>query len=525
MGYIVNVGTFHGICKRILLDNEVLSYDQKQIQEYQYKQAFSKIIDNPNLDDIMSYINYQKCYLKGENDTFVYKESGYTEEQLRVFYKKYEQIKKSLKLYDFNDLLIKTYELQKQLKLTYEYVLVDEYQDSNLIQNKLLEQWCQSGNLFTVFDVKQSLYEWNGAVPSYCMEFEKHWKGAKVINLNTNYRSAKNIVEKANDFIKPYYQHYEHHKDSVAHKTNDGEITLDTFVDREEEGVCVANKIEQLIANGTEPRDIAVLYRNNKHAEYVESQLKRKGIEYEISNGASFFDRKEIAAVINILRLLVNPHDDMALDKLYEIRIYPLMYFSKVIYKNIKSHAGTHNLSYFESFCGFHKYDKYQKRNQAEFEKSIQQLRLQKDKGVSLKQLLNNIIKAFRLEKYIYDSSSNTEEAEDRLGSFNVLRGLAKSDDIDKLLSFASQGLDFKKKKKNAVKLMTLHGSKGLEFLNVFLIGVEDRAFPSEKATLLEEARLFYVGISRSIENLYLSQIGKENQFIKEYFGESLVEQ
>ena len=518
MGYTVNVGTFHSICKSLLITNNAMAYDQKQIQEWQIKQAFSKMMDNPNLDDIMSYINYQKCYMKDVNDTYVYKESIYTEDQLKVFYKRYEELKKSLNVFDFNDLLSRTYELQSKLHNTYEYVLVDEFQDSNLIQNNLLKQWCQSGNLFTVFDVKQSLYEWNGAVPTYCMDFEKHWEGAKVINLNVNYRSAKNIVEYANNFIRPYYAHYEHHEDSIPHKQNDGIIKLETFDNDEEEGIFVANDIERLINSGVEPKDIAVLYRNNKHANFVESQLKRKGIEYEISKGGSFFERSEVAAVINILRLMDNPHDDMAVEGLYSVRVFPLMFIKKDTYKNIISFAGSHNYSYFEAISNFNKYDKNQRRNAIEFEQAIQKLRLQKDKGVPLKTLINNIVKTFRLEKHVYDKVNGKEELEDRLGSFNILKGLAKSDDIDKLLSFASQGDIKKKKKKNAVKLMTIHGSKGLEFQNVYLIGVEDEQFPSKKSGLLEESRLFYVAVTRSIENLYISQIGDNNKFIKEYF-------
>jgi len=264
------------------------------------------------------------------------------------------------------------------------------------------------------------------------------------------------------------------------------------------------------------------LYRNNKHANFVESQLKRKGIEYEISRGGSFFERSEVAAVISILKLLYNPHEDMAVEELYNVRVFPLMFIKKETYKNIISYAGLHNYSYFEAICNYNKYDKNQRRNAIEFEQAIQKLRLQKDKGVSLKSLINNIVKTFRLEKHVYDKVNGKEELEDRLGSFNILKGLAKSDDIEKLLSFASQGDIKKKKKKNAVKLMTIHGSKGLEFQNVYLIGVEDEQFPSKKSSLLEESRLFYVAVTRSIENLYISQIGEDNQFIKEYFNLSV---
>lgn len=519
MGYTVNVGTFHGICKSILATNNHTVANQKIIGEYNYKKEFSELVNKPNIDDIMGYINYQQCYLKGFTDTFVYKDSTYTEEQLKVFYKVYDEIKKTKKLRDHSDLLTETTKLQENIENTYEYVLVDEYQDSNFAQNKLLKQWCKSGNLFTVFDVKQSLYEWNGATPSYCIEFEKHWKGAKVINLNINYRSAKNIVEKANDFIRPYYKHYEHHKDSIPHKQHNGQITLESYFDREEEGICVANEIERLIKSGIEPKEIAVLYRNNQHANHVESQLKRKEIDYEISKGGSFFERSEVAAVINILNLLVNPHNDMAMEEIYNIRIHPLMYINKVTFSKVTTFAGTRNLSLFESLVDYNQYDINQRRNAREFETNINKLRLQKDKGVSLKTLINNIIKTFRLEQHVY-SNIKKEDIEDRLGSFNILKGLAKSDDIDKLLSFASNGDIKKKKKKNAVKLMTIHGSKGLEFHTVFLIGVEDKAFPSEKASLLEEARLFFVGVTRSIENLHVSEIGKGNQFIKEYFSE-----
>ncbi|MGG3987481.1 3'-5' exonuclease [Bacillus smithii] len=517
----VNVGTFHSICGRILTNEGYNLSGNNLIKEWQIKKCFNPINDKADIQDIISFISYQKNYLRSYDDEFVPKESMYDESDLRQFFRAYETYKQQNGLFDFDDYLIECYKVLQNnpKKYTYDFVLVDEHQDSNLVQNLLLKEWCASGNIFAVFDFKQALYRFRGANPEYCMNFDKEWDNATIIHLDTNYRSAANIVHKANHFIKKYYGDYIHYSDSIPHKEHNGQITLDSYISREHEALYVADKIANLIDNGEKLGEIAVLYRNNSHAGNIENELKRRNIDYEISNDSSFFKRKEIEGILAYLRLLVNPHDDQAFETIFKFRNYPLTYFSGQLFDEIKVFAGKNNLSYYESFIMFNYPKAWQEKNMEQFKDNITRLNLQKDKGIDVKTLIDNVIKAFKIEDYIYDKYMNYEEREDRLKSLEILKSFVRGTNLEKFLSYVMYTGGKKKSKKNSVKLMTIHASKGLEFKHVFLIGVEDGSFPHENSELLDEARLFYVGVTRAKENLYISEIGKGNQFINEYFG------
>jgi DNA helicase-2/ATP-dependent DNA helicase PcrA len=260
MGYNnVNVGTFHGTCGKILTQE---GYSINLIKEWEIEKCFKKINDKVDVEEVKSFIGYQKSYLKSYKDEFIYKSSDYTEDELRKYFKTYELMKSQSGTWDFDDYLIKCYELLKcnKGKYTYDFILVDEHQDSNLVQNLLIKELCPSGNVFCVFDYRQAIYSFRGGNTEYCMNFDKEYKNAKVINLDVNYRSKKNIVDKANGFIKRYYGDYEHYSDSIANDHSHGKINVNTYYKRDEEGKDVVDKIESMIKNGEKPDEIAVLY-------------------------------------------------------------------------------------------------------------------------------------------------------------------------------------------------------------------------------------------------------------------------
>jgi DNA helicase-2/ATP-dependent DNA helicase PcrA len=522
MGYLnVNIGTFHSICRKILLQEGIEV--NNMIKEWEVENCLKKVNPKADIDDIVSFISYQKNYLRTYTDEFVSKDSNYVDDELRIYFKAYETFKKNKGLYDFDDYLIKCYDILKVNpgKYTYEFTLVDEHQDSNLVQNMLLKELCPSGNMFCVFDYRQAIYSFRGGNTEYCMNFEKEWSNASVIHLDINYRSKNNIVHKANQFIKKYYGEYEHYSDSVANEESDGNIQVDTYYDRESEGKEVVDKIEEYIKQGDKLGKISVLYRLNSHASYVENELKRRGIEYEIADKSSFFKRKEIEGIMSYLRLIHNPHDDSAMENIFKLRNYPFTFFSGKVLDDIRKYSGLHNLSLFESTVDMRYPNVWQQKNADEFERHITKLRLQEDKGIHLIQLIDNIARSFQMEKFIKDKYTNKEEIEDRLNSIEVLKTFVKGNSLESFISYVySTGSTSRKKfKKDSVKLMSIHASKGLEFKNVFLIGVEDGKFPHERSDLLDEARLFYVGVTRSEENLHISQIYDDNQFVNEYRG------
>jgi DNA helicase-2/ATP-dependent DNA helicase PcrA len=260
-----------------------------------------------------------------------------------------------------------------------------------------------------------------------------------------------------------------------------------------------------------------VLYRVNSQSIHIENELKNRKIDYEISGDSSFFKRKEIVGILSFLRLVQNPHDDAAFESVFNLRSYPLQFFSNGVLDSIKRYAGLHNMSLYESLISMN-YDKpWQKKNVKIFEDGIEKLRLQKDKHLSVTVLIDNIVRIFQIEDWIESKYTNKVECDDRLKSLGILKSFVKNNNLDQFITYVYSGNTKKKAKKNSVKLMSVHASKGLEFKNVFLIGIEDCKFPHERADLLEEARLFYVAVTRAKESLVISEIGSGNQFVMEY--------
>lgn len=520
--YHVNVGTFHSICAQIL-QREGMNITHNLVQEWQIDNCFRNIDQNADTKEIMNFISYQKNYMRTPDDEFVPKNSLYSENQLRTFYKAYENMKRKEGLYDFEDYLLLCLEVLQANpgKYTYEYILVDEHQDSNKIQNMLLKEWCKSGNIFVVHDYRQAIYGFRGGTTEYSMNFEKYWDNATVINMYTNYRSPKNIVEKANHFIKHYYGDYKHYVDAKAHNQEDGHIQVNSRYTREAEAIEVVNEIQKLINNGEKLNEIAVLYRNNKHADFVENELKRRGIEYDIANDSSFFKRKEIAGILSFLRLVKDTDDDNAFEGIFKFRTYPLMYFSNQLLGKMRKYANKEGVSLFEALQKIDYSKPWHKNSVQTFVKNIERLQNMLDEDEHVITLIDEVVKSFKIIEHIENNYKNMEEREERLNSIEVLKSFVKNNDLDQFLKYVYTNTDKKKSKKDAVKLMTIHRSKGLEFNNVFVIGIQDGEFPNDREgvenDILEEARLFYVAVTRSKKNLWLSEIGQNNRFIREY--------
>jgi DNA helicase-2/ATP-dependent DNA helicase PcrA len=515
----VTTGTFHSICKRILMSEGIDT--SKQLAPYQIENEFRKLDDKVKYKDVMSFIGYQKNYGIGVNDDFVEKQSDYDENNLRDFYKSYEEFKIKQHALDFEDWLILVIGILKKNpnKYNFQYILVDEHQDSNLLQNELIKLLCPNGNVFCVFDYRQAIYTFRGGNPEYCMNFKEYYPNAKVINLSMNYRSTKNIVDNSNNFISKYYGDYEFYKDSIANNKKLGEIESISNCDKNEEANNIVSKIQKDLKNGVKPNDIAVLYRNNSNSFNIENELKKNGISYFISStDGNFFNRKEISCVMCMLRLIDNPHDNIAYDTVFNTRMYPLTFMPNIIKDRIRDLSATKNISLFDA-SELIKVDKpYQRQNLDNFNEMISKLIIQHKKGVKLESLVDNILTLLRMDSYIEDKYEG-EQLEERMESIIALKSFIRDNTLESFLKFVyGSGKSQKKCTKDDIQLMTIHKSKGLEFKNVYLVGIQDGKFPSEKAPIDEEARLMYVATTRSKENLTLSQIYKNNRFVDEYF-------
>jgi DNA helicase-2/ATP-dependent DNA helicase PcrA len=254
-----------------------------------------------------------------------------------------------------------------------------------------------------------------------------------------------------------------------------------------------------------------------KHKVTIEAgNIKYSDNDFTISVNVK---RKEVDGIMSFLRLVENPHDDGAFENIFKLHTYPIKFFTeKQDLNEIKKFAGLHNLSYYESLVSM-KFDKdWKNKSVKTFEDSITKIRLQKDKKLSIESLIDNIYKVFQFDEYLSEKYTDEEDFEDRKNSIQVLKSFIRNETLSKFINFV-YGTNNKRKATDGVKLMTVHASKGLEFKYVFVIGIEDGKFPHEKSDLIDEARLFYVAVTRSKENLYLSQIYDDNRFVNEYIN------
>lgn len=523
--YGVCIGTFHSICGKLLTSK---GYNVKvEIKDYQLENLFTKLNNNEkvDVDDIKSFISYQKNYMKSYNDEFMYKDSKYEEEDLRVFFREYENYKSKLNVMDFDDYLLKAYEILKENNTgyTFDYILVDEHQDSNLIQIKLIDLLCPSGNVFCVYDYRQALYAFRGGNPEYCMDFKKYYPNAKIINLDYNYRSNKTIVDNANHFIKQYYGSYEYYSDSIANNKETNKVELIKNYDKFGESQAIMKRVDKLISSGdTQYKDIAIIYRNNDMSIYIENEFKLANIPYDIKDCGGFFKLKEVEIVLCMLRLIENPNDNSAYEKLFSSRVSGFKYLKNEVMTDIRNLASKKNLSFLDA-SEFVKCDKYwQEKNLKDFSDIISKLTRQHKQHVCLDKIINNVIGVLSLDKYIKENNTDNEKINEKLNSISTLKKFVRDNTLESFLSYIycnQNNNTSKSKNDNKIQMMTIHGSKGLEFKYVFVVGLEDEKFPSAKTDIVEEARVFYVAITRPIDKLYISQIGDYNQFSNEYFN------
>lgn len=514
----VNVGTFHSICRKLLLDNGVTAAANLP-NRYMVKREMEKATGekNLNIDDVLSFIGYQKAYMIGFAEEFEKKESMYDEGTLRTCYRVYEQIKKQKDWMDFDDYLVCTYFMYKEgiLNKNWKYLLVDETQDTATVQYELIKLWCPYNNVFATGDVKQSLYSWRGAKPELFQNFYKEFPNTKVINLYTNYRSCKNIVDAANAFIAPYNLSDPNYKDSESFNKEDGVIICNDFEDNQSEAIAVGKRIKKLIDEGESPEDIAIIYRNNAMADCVESELRQRDIPYHIMSDKSFFDKKEIRGITALLRLVVNSNDDEAFEIcMSEFRCYPLMYYKKELLDELKTRSGMRDCSLYEAFLDYNFDQAWQGRNRDIFDDMITRLKLQHERHLPTNMVINNIIRMFKIEEGIRDQYES-DVWQDKFDSLSNLKTIADGTQIEGFLNLAA-AKPKSKKKKDGVVLCSIHKSKGLQWKYVFLIGLEDGKFPSDRSTLDEESRIMYVGVTRATSYQWVSSIGN-SQFYKEY--------
>jgi len=417
---------------------------------------------------------------------------------------KYEEILKEEKAYDFDDLLLNTVMLLEQDKTVLEhyqnlwkYIHIDEYQDTNKVQYKFVNLLAREhNNICVVGDGDQNVYSWRGADMRNILDFEKHYSGATAILLEENYRSTKTIIQAANSVI---VKNKNRKEKNLFTKNAEGEKLSVYFGHNEdEEARFVALKSRELIKSGVEPREIAVLYRANFQSRILEEIFLSMNIPYQVL-GIRFFERKEVKDTLAFLRTAFNPKNISDTKRIINI---PPRGIGKVTL--LKIAEGKED-----------ELNDRVKQKVADFRlllKKIAKMAI----SAKISETIKFIIKESGLENALKNGSEEDLEKFENIKELVTLAtrydSMLPQDGIEKLLEDAAlfSDQDELKEEKNAIRLMTVHASKGLEFEYVFITGLEDGLFPhsslsNEKKDEEEERRLFYVALTRAKKKVFLS--------------------
>jgi DNA helicase-2/ATP-dependent DNA helicase PcrA len=462
-------------------------------------------------------------------------------------YESYERALLAANAFDFDDLLVRPVETLRRFpdvlnryRRRFRFVLVDEYQDTNRAQYeflKLIASTSQAdepdtgGNLFVVGDDDQSIYGWRGADVRNILEFEKDFPDAGTVRLEQNYRSTQRILEAANRVIAENSRR----KGKTLRTANPaGEaITLLEASDEVDEAEWIVTEVRARLGSdtGRTPRDFVVLYRTNAQSRALEEAFRREGIPYRIVGGQRFYERREVKDVLAYLRLIANPADDEAFLRIVNVPRRGIGDASIVRLGEYARASGLPLLAAAETASGVPDLRGGAPRALERFAALVRKFALIADSGARLDDLLRQIVDETGFEKALADEGPDGEDrianVEELIASASELQARAESGDpdldseiaadsdirpLDLFLAHVALVTDIDQSDPQAavVSLMTMHNAKGLEYPIVFLSGLEEGLFPlsharDERDDIEEERRLFYVGITRAEEKLYLS--------------------
>ena len=525
------IGTFHSICVKILrrfidrigFDHSFVIFDTSD-QRTLIKECLKdlQIDDKMFTDRIVQFeISNAKNDMKEPEEYEAISKGDYRKEKIASVYRLYQKRLKENNAIDFDDIINYTIKIFKENEDVLEYytnkfnyILVDEYQDTNKSQFTLIRLLADAhGNITVVGDNDQGIYSFRGADISNILNFEKDFKGTKIIKLEQNYRCTQNILNAANSVIKNNEVKY---KKKLWTENEEGSLpTFHVSADEYDEGRYIVEEINHLRREEYyKYSDFAVLYRMNSQSRAIEEILRREDIPYKIVGGLKFYERKEIKDIIAYLRLINNTSDNLALKRIIN---EPKRGIGKTSLDKIQAISEQTGIPMYEIIKEADQYGLARVHANAQnFITVIEDLISKKDE-YTITELIKHTLKETGYTKALEDENSieaenrienleefltvavqfEEEEAENDLSSF--LEGITLSSDID--------GMD---EEEESVTLMTLHSAKGLEFPVVFLVGMEEGIFPGYKSIgepkeLEEERRLCYVGITRAKSNLYLT--------------------
>ncbi len=539
------VSTFHSLCARILREHiEVLGYKKNFViyDESEQLGAIKKILSHLSAKGektdpkaILSLLSRFKN--AGPSTAAAFAEPGVRAMAEHVA-RRYESALHACNAIDFDDLLLLTLRLFENhpdiletCRRKYRYVMVDEYQDTNATQFRLVQLLCeQHRNLCVVGDDDQSIYGWRGAEISNLLDLEKHFGEVKVIKLEQNYRSTNTILSAANAVIK--HNTRRRGKQLWSQKGDGEKITLHQFETDEEEARTIVEEIEfRRLARRAPWRDQAILFRTNQQSRPLELALRQADVRYHLIGGQSYFDRREVRDLIAYLKIFINPHDDISLLRIANV---PARGLSDVTMERLLAASQERQCSVFSAMRHTDVQSSFQPRTResiGDFLELIERTRAQLDGApnsshvpqpsilTSLQAWADHFLDEIGYIADLRRSEKNPETAENRvrnlkdlLADLDTQPALLPTERLQAFLEDITLDTEREEEKEDAgdaVTLITMHSCKGLEFPHVHVVGMEDGLLPHSRSkvegTMDEERRLFYVAITRAMQTLSLS--------------------
>ena len=558
------ISTFHATCSRILRRHiDLLGYDRNFTiyDASDQKSLMKEVLKEMKIDtkqfperSVMSEISSAKNEYKSPLDYRNEYGSNFRNQRIADIYEHYQKRLKENNALDFDDLLVKMVDLfqtnpdvLEHYQDRFQYIMVDEYQDTNTVQFLLVSLLAKKyRNLCVVGDDDQSIYKFRGANIYNILNFEKVFPDAQVIRLEQNYRSTQNILNEANGVIANNKGRKEK---KLWTENQKGELVHFKQYDTEyDEADGVVSRINFLAMRGVQYKDMAILYRTNAQSRIFEEKLKQKNIPYAIVRGISFYDRKEIKDLMSYLKVVDSGMDDLSVKRIINV---PKRGIGQTTINRLQEFAILNQMSFLDAVFNA---DEIPEVTRAlaklhKFADMIEEFREYASEH-EISELLEHILDVtqYRAELEAEGTDESISRLEDIEELFNDIAYYEEEEENPNLRDFLAEkdmytlnaGIDNLEDENNKVLLMTLHNAKGLEFNNVFLGGMEEGVFPGfgammsgDESEIEEERRLCYVGITRAKERLFLSaakrrmlrgqtQYNRRSRFIDEIPGQYL---
>ena len=525
------ISTFHSLCVRILRQYSTQAgikpgftvYDDSD-QSKCVKEAIKKCdLDTSSFtpSKMLNAISTLKNKLV-DPESFKTESYDFFSSKLSEVYTNYQKLLSERNALDFDDLLMKVAfllrdctQVREELNNRYRYLLIDEYQDTNHAQYTIAKYLASAhNNICAAGDPDQSIYRWRGADIRNILAFETDYPNAMVVKLEENFRSGAAILKKADNLIA--YNKNRKVKVLVPTKTEPGFVDVSGYADEAHEAQMIAEQIKNLALKGVSLKDIAIFYRVNAMSRIIEEAFVRNRINYQIVRGVEFYRRKEIRDLLSYLKVLVNPDDEVALLRIINT---PSRGIGKVTLDRVKSFASDNGISMFDALGRAGEISTLAKGAQAKLLVVHNMLfQFQKDASGKAAPIAERVFQESGLEKMLQAEGVEGQNSIENVGELiNAASVFDQQSEESNLLDFIQQislfsDADAYDTTTDSVALMTLHAAKGLEFENVFIIGLEEGILPHERANfseeedeLEEERRLFFVGMTRAKSSLYIS--------------------